>query len=483
MKIVLFGIGKIFEEIKSQIDFHSVVGLIDNEYSKLYQEISGITVVQPERIQEYDYDYIVICNTRYFEDMRNQLIALRVPSTKIIGWQYYLYILKYGVNVLSRNEYDGICDILCKLEIQSILDMENGIERNALYVGDTKLVERVKNVKIYSSEEKYNPNVYCENLKGEMWIDAVVFLDFFLKHSVQEFVFRIEQVKDRTKYIIASIPYPVCDAWRVWTGIDLNQFGEVTMVNGSVLKYFIVKVFPKICDKDKKIYIVSHKKIIAPQNPFYEPIYVGKYDPEYEVGLKDSSGENISHLNEKVNELTAFYWVWKNTRSENVGFCHYRRFFGEKIQFSNPYFGIISKEQAESYLNNVDMIVANAICTYPRNISDQLKGTLNAQIYNECYNLYVDRIKEVCADYLVDFESVMKGMMMYPCNMFYTRWSVFDAYCNWLFSVVTYVAETINVEMCDSYSKRVVGFFAERMLTVWIRHNQIKVKEIEVINI
>ena len=72
---------------------------------------------------------------------------------------------------------------------------------------------------------------------------------------------------------------------------------------------------------------------------------------------------------------------------------------------------------------------------------------------------------------------------MYPCNMFYTRWSVFDAYCNWLFSVVTYVAETINVEMCDSYSKRVVGFFAERMLTVWIRHNQIKVKEIEVINI
>ena len=240
MKIVLFGIGKIFEEIKSQIDFHSVVGLIDNEYSKLYQEISGITVVQPERIQEYEYDYIVICNTRYFEDMRNQLIALRVPSTKIIGWQYYLYILKYGVNVLSRNEYDGICDILCKLEIQSILDMENGIERNALYVGDTKLVERVKNVKIYSSEEKYNPNVYCENLKGEMWIDAVVFLDFFLKHSVQEFVFRIEQVKDRTKYIIASIPYPVCDAWRVWTGIDLNQFGEVTMVNGSVLKYFIV---------------------------------------------------------------------------------------------------------------------------------------------------------------------------------------------------------------------------------------------------
>ena len=152
MKIVLFGIGKIFEEIKSQIDFHSVVGLIDNEYSKLYQEISGITVVQPERIQEYEYDYIVICNTRYFEDMRNQLIALRVPSTKIIGWQYYLYILKYGVNVLSRNEYDGICDILCKLEIQSILDMENGIERNALYVGDTKLVERVKNVKIYSSE-------------------------------------------------------------------------------------------------------------------------------------------------------------------------------------------------------------------------------------------------------------------------------------------------------------------------------------------
>ena len=129
------------------------------------------------------------------------------------------------------------------------------------------------------------------------------------------------------------------------------------------------------------------------------------------------------------------------------------------------------------------MVVENAICTYPRSIEEQLKDTLNDKAHNKCYNLYADRIKEVCPDYLSDFESVMKGIVMYPCNMFYTNWGIFDAYCRWLFPIVIYVAKKMNVDEYDLYSKRVVGFFAERMLTVWIRHNQIKVKEIEVINI
>lgn len=483
MKIVLFGIGKIYEEIKSQIDFHSVVGIVDNEYTKLYQEINGISVVQPERINEYEYDYVVICNNGYFEAMRGQLISLGVPPAKIVGWQYYLYILKYGVNVLSRNEYDVICDILCKLKIQSVLDMENCIEKNAFFVGNTRLTERVKDVRIYSSEEKFNPNIYCGSTKEVEAVDVVLFLDFFLKHSISEFISRIEQVKNRAQYIVVSVPYPACDEWRGWSEVDFRQFGEVTLIKGKILKYFVVKLPPGNCDQNSKMYVVSHKKFMIPQDPFYTPIYVGGYEPEYTGALRDSDGDNISQLNKKINELTAFYWVWKNTRSEQVGFCHYRRFLGNNLQFSNSYFGVLTRGQAESYLNDVDMLTARAICTYPRNISKQLKDTINDKVYENCYRMYEDRIKEICPEYLEDFYFVMNGIVMYPCNMFYTRWEVFDRYCRWVFPIVAYVADKLDIRGYDSYSERTVGFFAERMLTVWILHNHIKVAEMEVVSI
>lgn len=483
MKIVIFGAGRLFQQLSPEIDCREVVGIIDNDYTKLYKDIGGVTVVQPERIKEYMFDYVVIFNTSCFDEMRNQLISFGVPSKKIVGWQYYLYILKYHVNVLSRNEFNGICDILSKLELQSILDMEEGIEKNAFYIKNTRLIDHIKNVKIYSSEEKFNPNVYCGNSNIVEEVDAALFLDYFINHSIEEFLSKVKQIKEKVKYLIVSVPYPVCEEWREWSEVDLKQIGEVTLIIGKVLKHIVVKISPKVCDKNSKIYIVSHREFAIPQDPFYEPIYVGEYEPENKGGLRDSAGENISILNIKLNELTAVYWVWKNTHFENIGFCHYRRYFGERSQIDNPYFDILTREQANNYLSGVDMIVANAICTYPRSISKQLKGILNCHAYSTCYKLYIDRIKEICPDYLNDFELVMKGMIMYPCNMFYTRWCFFDAYCSWLFPIVVYVAKKINVDSYDIYSKRVVGFFAERMLTVWILHNHIKVKEMDVISI
>ena len=59
----------------------------------------------------------------------------------------------------------------------------------------------------------------------------------------------------------------------------------------------------------------------------------------------DASGNNISNLNQLLNEMTSIYWFWKNKQlPDYVGFNHYRRFFlRESISDYADYDIIISK--------------------------------------------------------------------------------------------------------------------------------------------
>lgn len=72
----------------------------------------------------------------------------------------------------------------------------------------------------------------------------------------------------------------------------------------------------------------------------------------------------------------------------------------------------------------------------------------------------------------------MNGHSAFLCNMFVTRREILNRYCEWLFSFLIEAAEAIDVEGYDSYSQRVIGFFAERMWTVWLRKNKLKIKEL-----
>ena len=71
-----------------------------------------------------------------------------------------------------------------------------------------------------------------------------------------------------------------------------------------------------------------------------------------------------------------------------------------------------------------------------------------------------------------------KGILL---NMFVMKREIFNEYCQWLFSFLIEAAEKIEVEKYDAYSKRVIGFFAERMLTVWLTMHPYKMKELPVL--
>ena len=66
--------------------------------------------------------------------------------------------------------------------------------------------------------------------------------------------------------------------------------------------------------------------------------------------------------------------------------------------------------------------------------------------------------------------------------MFVTSHKNFDKYCDWLFSILFEVEKRIQISS-DLYQSRVFGFMAERLLNLYIYHNQFSVKYLPVIKV
>ena len=62
--------------------------------------------------------------------------------------------------------------------------------------------------------------------------------------------------------------------------------------------------------------------------------------------------------------------------------------------------------------------------------------------------------------------------------MFIAKKEIFDEYYKWLFDILFELEKRTDVSNYDDYSKRIIGFFAERMMTVWVLKNNLKVKEL-----
>ncbi len=217
-----------------------------------------------------------------------------------------------------------------------------------------------------------------------------------------------------------------------------------------------------------KILVACHKADPnIRQDDIYMPIQVGKaLHPKLDLGFQcDNTGDNISEKNESYCELTALYWAWKNLKDvDYIGLCHYRR-----------YFKMTNAELSEA-MNSCDILLAKPL-------------TLSTSVYNELVywtcledaTVFIDSILSLFPEYKEDVISYyfMENKFS-QCNMMLMSKEKFYEYCNFIFPIIQLTESRIKI---SGYTRqrRVFGYLAETALGLWLKHNKLKNRKINII--
>jgi len=216
-------------------------------------------------------------------------------------------------------------------------------------------------------------------------------------------------------------------------------------------------------------YIITHKAFTPPNVPDYIPLQVGN-GPD--LGwLRDNTGDEISAKNPNWCELTGLYWIWKNDHnSDVVSISHYRRYFQGRD-------GILRSAEIEQLLGDHDILLAEF---------EPYKETVYQQYANESgFAKDLDNVRAIIEkqdpDALAAFDSVMNQGGLCQYNMMVCRKDRYDAYCRWLFQILEELEKSVDLADYNDYQKRIYGFLAERLLNVWVRARDLRVKTLPVL--
>ena len=242
-------------------------------------------------------------------------------------------------------------------------------------------------------------------------------------------------------------------------------------------------------DSKIKILVCCHKPSELPQDKAFLPIHVGAAISNTELGiqrddqLNGASCDNISDKNHSFCELTAIYWAWKNIKKiypdlQYIGLNHYRRFFSfneKRVTGSGIPKDVKTIQQYKINETKLESaLYSNKVITTPKAF---LKTSV-ASSYEHCHNssdlrIIHDIVRDDYPEFLNAFNNVFLGSnYFYDCNMFIMKWDEFDEYCKWLFGILFKAEKLIDISNYDTYQKRIYGFLAERLWTVWVEKKQ-----------
>ena len=223
------------------------------------------------------------------------------------------------------------------------------------------------------------------------------------------------------------------------------------------------------------IYVVTHKNIQLELPKNYKIIGVGNNNIINEH-LHDDTGDNISSKNKNYCELTALYWLWKNSQDDFVGLEHYRRMF---LNDNINEVGLLSETEILSILEKYDIIVPTLFDNKTRTVYQHYLESHKKRDLDLTKNIINHRYPE----YSDPFNQVMNSRYEYGFNMMITRRDILKEYSKWLFDILFTLENKIDISEYDKYQQRIYGFLSERLFNVWIKHKKYNIKENVIANI
>lgn len=225
------------------------------------------------------------------------------------------------------------------------------------------------------------------------------------------------------------------------------------------------------------IYIATHKKFNVPNLNGYCALQVGAEGKEKYGYLRDNIGNHISGKNANYCELTGLYWIWKNTDDSYKGLVHYRRYFGRN-NLSNKISDICSYEYLLNCLKSVD-IVLPYVEYFKQNAKEEI-------LLHCCTEEIFDKLRQIIEtkypDYIEIYDRYFNENKASLFNMLFCKREIFDAYCEWLFSILFVLEKQVDLAKLNTYQQRLYGFLSERLLNVWVIKNKLVVKHLPVIH-
>lgn len=186
--------------------------------------------------------------------------------------------------------------------------------------------------------------------------------------------------------------------------------------------------------------------------PFEHAIQAGAALTDRRIApLRDNTGENISAKNKQYCEMSAAYWVWKNTHSAWKGIEHYRRHL------------LVNPEQLSDEIDAVlplpYLAYPNILAQFQRFVSqDVLDALLLAlrTLHPEEYDAYWD---------------ILNGQLQYTYNIICAKERVFSDYCTWFFELTEYM-ETLTERVPEIGTTRALGYVAEVLTNLYFMSRQ-----------
>ncbi len=224
------------------------------------------------------------------------------------------------------------------------------------------------------------------------------------------------------------------------------------------------------CSSEKPVIYIAKTMF---DGPFEVSVELKEYEQILQAGTEiadnklsdavyfDNAGENISDKNKHFCELTAMYWIWKNSKEKLVGLEHWRRRFILPDNWSS----IMADK-------GYDVILPVPLCVMP-----SLKENFVTRHLPIFWTTTMDIIRKLYPEDADRAEEYFENTNLYsPCNMLITRKEIFDDYSAWLFPILLELNDRIG-EVEDKYQNRYPGFVSERLLNFYfeVRRPDLKI--------